>query len=82
MTRLTVPEARGLLRDLADVELAEERERPPCWAPFTAHHAIVEVRAAAAAARTRVEHLLRLADAPPALLEGLLSSGWDPRCRQ
>lgn len=82
MAGLTVDAARVLLRDQLAGELAEERERPPCWAPFTAHHAVLEVRAADAARRTRIEHIERLADAPAHVLAHMLAGGWDPRFRQ
>lgn len=79
---LTVDEARAELAALAVTELAEERPGPPCWAPFTASHRVLEVAAADAARRTRVGHLRRLADAPTPVLARMLADGWDPRRRQ
>ena len=76
---LTPAEARRLLRDRADRELPEERPDPPYWSPFAVYHPIREIRAAASAARTRVEHALRLADEPDVVLAELLARGWHPQ---
>lgn len=78
MTRLTPADARVLLRQRAEDELAEERLDPPAWAPFEAMHPPREVRAADAAARSRVEHALRLAEVPERVLNRLIGDGWHP----
>lgn len=74
-----MPDARLLLWERAEDELAEERLDPPAWAPFSAAHPGLEVRSAHSAARSRVEHTRRLLELPDRVLAGMLAAGWDPR---
>lgn len=78
---MTPQTARELLRGLADNEMPELRPLPPAW-PNAQHRNVIEYRAAYAACRTRVEHLLRLADCPDGVLQSLIVAGWDPRRRR
>lgn len=75
---MTVAQARRLLLNRADAERAEERPDPPTWAPFAAMHPVREITAARVAARTRVEHALRLAELPDRVLVRMLADGWTP----
>lgn len=78
---MTPDHARGLLLARADTELAEERGAPPAWAPFLVSHPVREISAAQAAARSRVEHALRVAALPDRVLAKMLADGWQPVVR-